>query len=107
MHSLAGGAAIEVMETSPGDGNIDDNVSTVYFSIAMLLLIEQNPPKISQIESYGCQFAHDGGGLLLRIKRVLFCVACKHMISLPTTCLQTYHIFASLAILVDPLANIS
>ncbi len=45
--------------------------------------------------------------LFLQIDRVLFCVACKHMISLPTMCLQTYHMFASLAILFNPLANIS
>jgi hypothetical protein len=31
----------------------------------MLLLIEQNPPKISRIESYRCRFAHNGGGLFL------------------------------------------
>ncbi len=73
----------------------------------MLLLIEQNPPKVSRIESYGCGFVHDGGGLILQIKRVLFCVACEHMIYLPTTCLQTYHMFASLVILADLLANIS
>jgi hypothetical protein len=73
----------------------------------MLLLIEQNKTKISQIKSYGCRSAHDGGGLFLIIKRVLFCVACEHMISLPTTCLQTYHMFASHAILVNLLVNIS
>jgi hypothetical protein len=73
----------------------------------MLLLIEQNSPKISLIKSYGWQFAHDRGGLFLRIKRVLFCMACEHMISLPTMCLQTYHMFASLVVLVDPLASIS
>jgi hypothetical protein len=73
----------------------------------MLLLIEQNCSKISQIISYGCQFARNGEGLFLRIKRVLFCVAHKHMISLPPTCVQTYHVFASLVILVDLLANIS
>jgi hypothetical protein len=74
----------------------------------MLLLIEQKPLKISQIKSYGCQFLeHDGKGLFLQIKRVLFYVACKHMKSLPTTCSQTYHMFASLVILFDQLENIS
>ena len=75
--------------------------------MAMLLLIEQNPLKISRIKSYGFQFVHDGGGLFLQIKRVLFCMACKHMTSLPATCLQTYHMFVSLVILVNQLVNIS
>ncbi len=59
----------------------------------MLLLIERNPLRISQIRSYGCQFAHNGGGLFLWIKRVLFAWlaniwylcqphACKHIICL-------------------------
>ncbi len=88
----------------------------------MLLLIEKKTPKISQIKSYGCQFVHNGGGLFHQIKRVVFvwlakiwyhCQphACKHIIclqalpslsiclqiyhSLQTTCLQTYHMFAS------------
>jgi hypothetical protein len=34
-------------------------------------------------------------------------MAWEHMISLPATGLQTYHMFASLTILVDPLANTS
>jgi hypothetical protein len=81
--------------------------SNDYLSIAMLLLIEQTSPKLSQIKSYGYEFAHNGGGLFLQIKRTLFCVTCEHLISLPAICSQTYHMFASLMILVDPLVNIS
>ncbi len=83
----------------------------------MLLLIEHNPPKISWIESYGCQFAHDRGDLLVYFVWLVniwyLCQprACKHIIclqalqsllinlqtysSLKNTCSWTYHMFVS------------
>jgi hypothetical protein len=62
---LAVAAAIAVLESSPEDGSINDDVKYAYFSIETLLLIEQTPQRSAKLNHMNADFAHDGGDLFV------------------------------------------
>jgi hypothetical protein len=85
------GAAIAVMETSPGDENINDGVKLCLFFNSN---IAADLEKKNQDWPNGIKWmpicTQLRGPIPMNTKGIL-CVAWEHMISLPTMCLLTYH----------------